>query len=58
MKNDVLGNFVLGFMWLHILYHVTKEPICGAESNCRNLRPEFSIIRAHEKGMSKNVEVD
>ena len=31
MENNVLRHLFTGFVRLHILYHVAKEPICGVE---------------------------
>ena len=31
MQDDVLRHLFLGFIRLHILYHATKESICGVE---------------------------
>lgn len=31
MVDDVLRHMYLGFIRLHILYHASKEPICGVE---------------------------
>lgn len=31
MADDVLRHLHLGFIRLHILYHASKEPICGVE---------------------------
>lgn len=31
MATDVLRHLFLGFIRLHVLYHASKEPICGTE---------------------------
>jgi DNA-binding PadR family transcriptional regulator len=31
MADDVLRHLHLGFIRIHILYHASKEPICGVE---------------------------
>ncbi len=31
MSNELIHNFLLGFIKLHILYHAQKEPIFGQE---------------------------
>ena len=31
MAEDVLRHMFLGFIWLHVLYHASKETICGTE---------------------------
>ena len=31
MATDVLRHLFLGFIRLHVIYHASKEPICGTE---------------------------
>ncbi len=43
MSNDLVHDFLLGFIKLHILYHANKEPIYGQEFQNELKRHGYSV---------------
>lgn len=43
MSNELIRDFLLGFIKLHILYHAQKEPVFGQEFKKELKRHEYDI---------------
>jgi len=43
MKNQLIRDFFLGFIKIHILYHASKEPIYGKEFSTELQRHGYDI---------------